>query len=113
MVENDVILFIIQSVISVIISIFYIIFLFSDSKFKYIICESFVNNKWCLCKNCCNCEVFCFDGYQICNFCFCNKNSFCHCDSCESLKICDCLTSFVIEGHDKNYVEIYVELWNS
>ena len=44
-IENEMILFIIQSVISVIISIFYIIFLFSDSKFKYIICESFVNNK--------------------------------------------------------------------
>ena len=110
MVENDVILFIIQSVISIIIIIFYIFFMFTDSKIKYIICESFVNNTCCMCKSYCGCNAYCIDGYQICSCCCCDKDSCCHCASCESLNICDCLTNFAFEGYDRKVIELYVAL---
>jgi len=70
--ENFLILFIIQTVTSSIIIVLYIYYLiFSDSKFKYMFCENCVN------KKCCNCKDFCSEGYQYCDCCCCDKNSFC------------------------------------
>ena len=84
--------------------------MFTDSKIKYIICESFVNNTCCMCKSCCGCNAYCIDGYQICSCCCCDKDSCCHCASCESLNICDCLTNFAFEGYDRKVIELYVAL---
>ena len=91
-IEDDKNLFIFQTVISIIVIIVYIYYLvFSNSNLKYSICENCTNcNLFGACQKCCCCNIYCIEGSQYCDCCFCDDNSGCYCKICDSCFVCNC-----------------------
>ena len=89
---DDLYLFIFQTVISFITILVYIYYLvFSNSKFKYSICENCTNCNLCgAFEKCCGCNIFCIEGSQYCDCCFCDDTSFFYCKICEHFFVCNC-----------------------
>jgi len=97
-INNEFFLFIFQSVLSIIIILFFIYYSIF-SRFNYIICENLINcNLFGCFQSCCNCcciyNIYCIDGYQYCDCCCCDEDCFCYCQQCEkSCYILDCFSS--------------------
>ena len=89
---DDLYLFIFQTVFSFITILVYIYYLvFSNSKFKYSICENCINCNLCgACENYCRCNIFCIEGSQYCDCCFCDDTSCFYCKFCEHFFVCNC-----------------------
>ena len=89
---DDLYLFIFQTTISFITILVYIYYLvFSNSKFKYSICENCTNCNLCgSCEKCCGCNIFCIEGSQYCDCCFCDVTSCFYCKLCEHFFVCNC-----------------------
>ena len=90
-IENEDYIFFFQGVLSIVIIIFFSIYLVF-SKYKYDICYNCVNINLCgflqACGPCCIYNTYCVNGEQICDCCCCDEDSCCFCEPCESCYVC-------------------------
>ena len=97
-IENEEYIYFFQGVLSIVIIIFFSIYLVC-SKYKYDICYNCVNLNLCgflqACGPCCIYNTYCVQGVQICDCCCCDENSCCYSEPCESCyECCSCCRCF-------------------